>query len=102
MAYRKGIQNVEADLRIQPIYHRLKNRTEAHICISFTPYCIYKELERILYVEKSSLSLKTAAELTQSMHQITYTLPDSKLTESKLLKIDDQQAELYRIIQKNF
>ena len=68
MAYRKSIQNVENDLRIRPIYHRLKHRIEAHICISFTAYCIYKELERTLIREKSNLSLKTAAELTQNMY----------------------------------
>jgi len=43
-----------------------------------------------------------SAELTQNMYQITYTLPDSKHSKSKLLKMDDQQAELYHLIQKNF
>ena len=51
----------KTDLRIRPIYHRLRHRIEAHICISFTAYCIYKELERLLLKEKSSLSLKKAA-----------------------------------------
>jgi hypothetical protein len=36
------------------------------------------------------------------MYQVTYTLPESKYTQSKLLKMDDQQAELYKIIQKNY
>lgn len=98
----KAFRMSKTDLRIRPIYHRLKHRIEAHICISFTAYCIYKELERILYKEKSSLSLKKSAELTHNMYQITYTLPESKHTKSKLLKMDDQQAELYQIINKNF
>jgi transposase len=92
----------KTDLRIRPIYHRLRHRIEAHICISFTAYCIYKELERVLYQEKSSLSIKKAAELTHNMYQITYTLPDSKHTKSKLLQMDEEQAELYQIIFKNF
>lgn len=92
----------KTDLRIRPIYHRIKDRIEAHICISFTAYCIYKELERVLYAEKSNLSLKQAAELTHNMYQITYTLPESKHTQSKLLKMDDQQQELQEIIEKNF
>ena len=92
----------KTDLRIRPIYHRLRHRIEAHICISFTAYCIYKELERLLYKEKSSLSLKKAAELTHSMYQITYMLPESKHSKSQLLKMDDLQAELYQIILKNF
>jgi transposase len=98
----KAFRMSKTDLRIRPIYHRLKDRIEAHICISFTAYCIYKELERVLYAEKSSLSLKRAAEITHNMYQITYTLPDSKHVKSKLLKMDEQQAELYNIIQRNF
>src|SRR3990172_4151890 len=54
----KAFRMSKTDLRIRPIYHRLQSRIEAHICISFTAYCIYKELERILYKEKSTLSLK--------------------------------------------
>jgi transposase len=92
----------KTDLRIRPIYHRLRNRIEAHICIAFTAYCIYKELERVLYEEKSTLSLKKAAEVTHNMYQITYTLPESKHTKSRLLNMDEQQSELYQIINKNF
>ncbi len=97
----KAFRMSKTDLRIRPIYHRLRHRIEAHICISFTAYCIYKELERILYQEQSTISLKKAAELTHNIYQVTYTLPESKLTKSSLLKMDDQQALLYEIIQKN-
>jgi len=92
----------KTDLRIRPIYHRLKHRIEAHICISFTAYSIYKELERVLHKEKSTLSIERAAELTHNMYKINYTLPESKQSKSLLLKMDDEQAELYRIIQKFF
>jgi transposase len=92
----------KTDLRIRPIYHRLRHRIEAHICISFTAYCIYKELERVLRKEKSKLSVKKAAELTHNMYEITYTLPESRHTKSKLLKMDDGQAELHQIMLKVF
>jgi len=98
----KAFRMSKTDLRIRPIYHHLKNRIEAHICISFAAYAVYKELERALYLEKSSLSLKKAAEITHNIYQITYQLPDSKLIKNKLLKMDDQQQELYQIIQKRF
>lgn len=97
----KAFRMSKTDLRIRPIYHRLRHRIEAHICLSFTAYCVYKELERILALEKSNISLKKAAELTHNMYQITYTLPDSKHTKSQNLKMDDEQAELYHIVQKN-
>jgi len=92
----------KTDLRIRPIYHRLRHRIEAHICIAFTAYTVYKELERVLKEENSSLSLKTASEITHNMYQIIYQLPESKHIKSALLKPDSQQRELYEIIQKNF
>ncbi len=92
----------KTDLRIRPIYHRLRNRIEAHICISFTSYCIYKELERVLYQSNSTLSLRKAAELTHNIYQIKYTLPESKHTKSILLNMDKDQDELCKIINENF
>ncbi len=55
----KAFRMSKTDLRIRPIYHRLKHRIEAHICTAFTAYRIYKE--------KSNLYLKKAAELTHNM-----------------------------------
>ena len=98
----KAFRMSKTDLRIRPIYHRLEHRIRAHICISFTAYSIYKELERVLYKERSTLSIKKASELTQNMYQITYLLPESKQTRTRLLKMGHEQAELYRIIMKNF
>jgi len=92
----------KTDLRIRPVYHRLRHRIEAHICIAFTAYTVYKELERVLHEEKASMSLKTASEITHNMYRITYQLPDSKYIKSTLLKMDEQQQELYQIIQKKF
>jgi len=90
----------KTDLRIRPIYHRLRNRIEAHICISFVAYTIYKELERALKEAKSNISVKTANELTHNMYQITYTLPDAQIIKTQLLKMDDKQIELYEIVKK--
>jgi transposase len=98
----KAFRMSKTDLKIRPVYHRIRDRIEAHICISFTAYCIYKELERVLYQEKSKLSLKKAAELTHNMYQITYQLPESKHVKTKLLKMDEEQKELYEIIKRNF
>lgn len=98
----KAFRMSKTDLRIRPIYHRLRNRIEAHICLSFTAYSIYKELERVLYNAKSNLSLRKAAELTHNIYQITYTLPEAKHTKSRLLNMDDQQAELCKIIDEKF
>lgn len=92
----------KTDLRIRPVYHHLRHRIQAHICLSFTAYCIYKELERVLKKERSTISLQAAAELTHTIYQITVSLPESNHTKTYLLRMDDKQDELRRIIEKNF
>lgn len=98
----KAFRMSKTDLRIRPIYHRLRNRIEAHICISFTAYSIYKELERILYKGKASFSVKRASELTQTMYQLEVVLPESKKRKPILLNMDDEQQLLTKIIAENF
>jgi len=98
----KAFRISKTDLKIRPIYHRLRHRIEGHICISFTAYSIYKELERVLKTENSYLSVKRAAELTHNMYQLNFTLPESKHTKSILLKMSREQADLYQIILKYY
>ena len=88
----------KTDLRIRPVYHRLRNRIEGHICICFTAYTVMLELERILKKAESRLTLKGCRELVNSMYQITYVLPDSKRRETNLLRMDEQQQELYNLV----
>lgn len=77
VAHRKAFRMSKTDLRIRPIYHRLRKRIEAHICLSFVAYTIYKELERVLKMEKYPLSVEKAAELTHNMYQMEIILPES-------------------------
>jgi transposase len=92
----------KTDLKIRPIYHRLRHRIEAHICISFAAYSIYKELERVLKLNHSYLSVKRAAEITHNMYQLNIELPETQKSLSVLLKMDQEQADLYKIILKYF
>jgi len=98
----KAFRMSKTDLRIRPIYHRLADRIEAHICISFAAYAIYKDLERVLYKEKLSLSVKKAAEQTQNMYQITATLPESKKRTNILLKMNQEQSLIIKTIAKYY
>jgi transposase len=98
----KAFRMSKTDLKIRPIYHRLAGRIEAHICISFTAYKILKELERVLKKEKASFSTTKAAELTQNMYQLSVILPQTARKQSILLKMDDKQNQLLKIMAKNF
>jgi transposase len=88
----------KTDLLIRPIYHRLKNRIEGHICICFTAYAIMLELERLLKDAKSDITIYEAQELTKNMYQLTCQLPYSKKIVTKILNMDQRQIELYRLV----
>ena len=98
----KAFRMSKTDLRIRPIYHRLANRIEAHICISFAAYAIYKDLERVLLKEKSALSVKKAAGQTQNMYQILATLPNTKKEVKILLKMNEEQNQILKIMAKYY
>ena len=86
------------DLAVRPIYHRLRNRIEGHICICFTAYTIMLELERILKAAKSEITIYRAQELVKNMYAITYTLPKSKQTKRVYLGMDEEQSDLCRLV----
>ena len=86
------------DLAVRPIYHRLRNRIERHICICFTAYTIMLELERMLKAAKSEITIYRAQELVKNMYAITYTLPKSKQTKRVYLGMDEEQSELCRLV----
>lgn len=90
----KAFRISKTDLRIRPIYHYLRKRIEAHICIAFAAYTIYKELERLLYKYKAGFSPQRAIELTHNMYEIV--CRPRKIT----LKMDYQQQILYNIVNK--
>lgn len=96
----KAFRISKSDLRIRPIFHRAKRRIEAHICIAFVAYAIYKELERLLVLYKIEMSPKRAAELTHTMYEMEYVLPHSKRTERTKLKNDAEQQTLYDVVHR--
>lgn len=90
----KAFRISKTDLRIRPIYHRLKDRIEAHICICFTAYSIYKELERLLKLNSIGLSAEKAIEQIREIKQLRYTLPKSRHVKTKILQPTEVQARL--------
>jgi len=88
----------KTDLRIRPMYHRRRRRIEAHVLVAFVAYTIYKELERRLTEKKIPISPKRAAELTQTMYEMTFRYPDDPEDQRILLQMDPEQRQLYDLI----
>jgi transposase len=96
----KAFRISKTDLRIRPIYHRLRHRIEAHISISFTAYAVYKELETILRERNAPFSINRASELTHNIYEIEVVLPESKQRKNIKLKMNHEQELLFRLVSK--
>jgi transposase len=90
----KAFRIAKTDLSIRPMYHRLQHRIEAHICIAFTAYKIYKELERLLKEKKSKLSPEKAIEIAKTIYCIKGLKPRSKQPVAKIIVTSDEQRNL--------
>ena len=84
----------KSDLRIRPIFHRLRPRIEAHICIAFCAYKIYKELERKLKSAGARWSAEKAIDIANTIFEITIITPFSKNIEARLHLPNEEQIEL--------
>lgn len=90
----KAFRISKTDLRIRPVYHRLKHRIEAHICICFAAYNVYKELERLLRQNKIGISAEKAIEEIKEIRQLKYVLPKSRQVKAKILNPTEMQSLL--------
>jgi transposase len=93
----KAFRISETELKIRPIYHRLQRRIEAHICIAFVAYKVYKELERQLENKKAGLSAEKAIEIAKTIYSIKVIAPKTKEVILKTLYLAEEQRYLARL-----
>lgn len=87
----KAFRVSKTDLKIRPIYHRLQKRIEAHICLNFVAYKIYKELERQLKELKTELSPEKVIEIASNIYELTSILPNNELIKKRLILTEEQK-----------
>lgn len=93
----KAFRIAKTDLKIRPIFHYKQKRIEAHICLNFVAYKIYKELERQLKVKNASLSPEKVIEIIQSIYQIEITTPKLKEKIRRNLLLTDEHKVISKI-----
>lgn len=90
----KAFRVAKTDLKVRPIYHYAKRRIEAHICLAFVAYKLYKELERQLKEKQSTLSPEKAIEIAKTIYSIKALKPTSKQPFEKTLLLNEEQRHL--------
>lgn len=97
----KAFRISKTDLKIRPIYHRLKSRIEAHICIAFCAYKVYKELERQLRIKKATISPEKAIDIAKTIYRITIQTNLSNTMHSRLYIDKEEQNYLFELFNLN-
>jgi len=88
-------------LDMRPMFHFTERRIEAHVCICFIAYKVYKELERLIKIVHIGLSVDKVINIAKTITTVRVKLPKSGEIYTKNLFLTDRHKEirsLYELI----
>jgi transposase len=89
-------------LELRPMFHFTKKRIEAHVCICFVAYKVYKELERMLKTNKINLSVDKVLDIAKTITTVKVKLQQSKETITKTMLITQKHKSIAQLFDQNF
>lgn len=87
----RAFRVVKGKLEARPIFHFNEQRIEAHICICFMAYKIYKEFERLLKTVGIRQSVHKVLDIAKTISTVTFKLSDGRTTSQTMLITPEQQ-----------
>ena len=73
----RAFRVTKGNLEARPIFHFTEKRIEAHICICFMAYKVYKELERIIRIANIDLSVDSVLRTAKTIATVRIKLPNN-------------------------
>ena len=98
----RAFRVTKGTLELRPMFHFTKKRIEAHICICFVAYKVYKELERILKIAKINLSVDKVLDIAKTITTIRIWLPVSCQSISRTMLLTDRQKSIECLFDEKF
>jgi len=89
-------------LELRPMFHFTKKRIEAHVCICFVAYKVYKELERILKISNINLSVDNVLNIAKTITTLKIKLPISDQTISKTMLLTKRHKSIEILFDNDF
>ena len=89
-AFRVG----KGTLDMRPMFHFTERRIEAHVCICFVAYKVYKELERIIRLTGIDLSVDKVLDIAKTVTTIKVKMPQNHEVYTKTLFLSEQQMAI--------
>lgn len=89
-------------IEMRPMFHFTHRRIEAHVCLCFVAYKVYKELERILKMSNINLSVDKVLSIAKTVTTIKIKLPISGNTMDKTMLITQRHKTIALLFDENF
>lgn len=81
-------------LEMRPMFHFTERRIEAHVCICFIAYKVYKELERLIAINKIGLSVDKVLDAAKTITTIRVKLPENGTFFTKTLFLTERHLAI--------
>jgi transposase len=89
-------------LELRPIFHFSPKRIEAHVCICFVAYKVYKELERILKISGINLSVDKVLNIAKTVTTLKIKLPACGEILTKTMLITAKHKSISKLFDNDF
>jgi transposase len=89
-------------LEMRPMFHFTPRRIEAHVCICFVAYKVYKELERILKLSNIDMSVDKVLNIAKTITTIKIYMPVSGNTMTKTMLLTPKHKSIEKLFEENF
>ena len=87
---------------MRPMFHFTPRRIEAHVCMCFVAYKVYKELERILKISNIDLSVDKVLNIAKTITTLKIKLPISGITMAKTMLLTKKHKAIAKLFEDNF
>ena len=84
----------KGNLETRPIFHFTERRIEAHVCLCFIAYKVYKELERIIHNLGMDMSVDKVLRIAKTITTIRLRLPESGKIISRTMVVTPEHRSL--------
>jgi transposase len=101
-AVERAFRITKGTLEMRPMFHFTPKRIEAHVCICFVAYKVYKELERILKISNINLSVDKVLSIAETITTIKVYLPISGNTMTKTMLLTKRHQSIAQLFDENF
>jgi len=79
---------------MRPMFHFTERRIEAHVCICFVAYKVYKELERIIAATGIRMSVDKVLDIAKTITTVRVNMPQNHEVYTKTLFLSEQHKAI--------